>query len=152
MPRPIPLYIPGNVVDILQARRWTMRDLAKKCDVKYSTLLDVFKTVNHRSLWVFINFCNQVNVDVETMADALELDAADRRDTIKSYIYDSFSSIQEIHRDGTTTDGYIEQLFRGDTGGKIVHTYRPIARALGMTLNQLAFMLENSLKTRGAAS
>lgn len=154
MPRPLPEYIPPLFRDYLRKRKLSLKDISQTTGIAHTTVREFFNgATQHRSLWIFQDFCQEVEVDMEVMADALELEDADRRRaTIKSYIYDHWISIQEIDREGTITDTYIEQLFRGETGGKIVEVYRPLARFFKLTLKELSVALGGPPKKKKHAS
>jgi len=146
MPRPIPDYVPGAVRDIV-SQRWPenrLKGLAQHASLEYNTVLCTFKRSGNRSLFIFEEFCQLLKTDMNEVADMLALPEIERRSKLKALIYTRYNSIQELYREEGITDTYVEMLFRGDTGSRIVDFYKPLSRSLGLDLKGLAAVLRQN--------
>lgn len=143
MAKPLPDYVPETIRAVIKSKVWGKRGLAgwaSQAGVDDDVVRETFSGLKtNRSLTEFEEFCRAVGKPMDEVLLILRKPENTRRQELKDLIYKHYSSIQELaESDQGVSDGYVEQLFRGDTGGAVLSIYWPMSSAIGMTLEQFA--------------
>lgn len=150
MPRPMPEYVPTEVVDAIRSpklKMWTLYDLAKSLKVKKNTMCHFFKLNEHQSLFTFKRFCDACKITMDDGAMILATkDDFLRMRRIDTIIRDEYQTYQECADMAGISEDYLTDLIRGGAGNKILSQYKPLADKLDWTLEYLATILGDTKK------
>ena len=140
MPRPIPDYIPGEIVDLLSRKGWeNIREMARNTGLPQSTLYGVFyNNRNHRNIALWCAWAKALDKSLETLVYLYENDLDGLQGLIDKRFDDSLS---EFARTSRTSYDTARRLYKGTASSAICHTYIDIASALGISALDLGDLL-----------
>lgn len=142
MSTPLPDYVPAPIADYIYRNQLAgVRGLAQKVDIPYTTLCYTFKQAEHDVIRAFLNFCNVIEADPDEVIECLRQDEPFRRESIKNLIFKKWSSCEQLYKSGLVVDTYVQRMFTGEYGKKIISVYYKLAKGTDMSFSDLAYLL-----------
>lgn len=140
MPRPIPDYVPAEIVDLMAKHGWSnFVAMSKETDIPKSTLYSMFlKPKFHHLFLNWHRWSEALEMKIETLVYLYENDLK----TLRSRIDAKFNaSIPEFARKSGCHYDTTRKLYRGQVSTEVVHRYMNVASTFGIETSELGKIL-----------
>ncbi|HIA55239.1 MAG TPA: hypothetical protein EYN91_24685 [Candidatus Melainabacteria bacterium] len=119
-------------------------ELAKKANVHKTTMYDFWKENEHTILFQFKKVCDGIDSTIDDGAKVLAVENDEARKALwKKLIYAEYGKFKNCAESIGTSRKYLTDVTDGVACNRILEVYKPIASALGLTLEQLATILDS---------
>ncbi len=139
MPMPLPDYVQSPIREVILSKYSTgMKGLAKDVGKSYMAIVHVFKDNRNISLRCFLDMASQLGIEPDVLVELLDQPEEFRKEALCRMLdLPNDINLKDLVKECSEKEGYLYGLINGISASSIKEIYKPMARALNMSLEEL---------------
>lgn len=134
---PLPDYLPADIKELIYRKQYrSLGELSKEIGMADSALHSFWRRQTHRDYHCIKKFSDWIGLDIDDMCWLLDQDKETRKSVINKLIKTRYRSYQQCANICGISRAFIYRVIDGISFQGLKRTYKPLASALGLTLQE----------------